>query len=210
MKQPAATPSHLHPWPSPSLARWKGGGRVQWRWPDRTRRPNSRCHRGEAAGRAAGPGVPAARLALLSLSLLPFHKLLTCTAACAAAAGLACWPLPLIVCAGSEDPRCPEGLGSPRPSIRAGSARAPHPPPASPPPTWTELGPEQAPASFWPQFLHLKNEWMEERDLGECSSLFHGILLTEHLLSTTGTGDRGLTANQTDLPSTLLTPTLQS
>lgn len=85
--------------------------------------PNSRCHRREAAGGAAGPGVRSRpprspSSPFLSSSFTNFSHI---PAACAPAAGLARRLLPCIVCAASDDPRRPEGLRSPE-------ARDPHAP----------------------------------------------------------------------------------
>lgn len=63
-----------------------------------------------------GQVFAAARLACLFLSF-PFTKFSHIPAACAAAVDSPVGRSPHIVCAGSEDPRCPEGLGTLEPSI---------------------------------------------------------------------------------------------
>lgn len=132
-----------YPLPPPSLAKLHLGelGResgVEWEMV-LIGQPNSRCHGGEAAGGAAWPGVRSRQPCLP----LPFSHLLSQTSHMY-------WPpaqllrdspvgrSPCIVCEDSEDPRCPEGPRSPRPSIHGGSARARSPPPPLGSPRRTE------------------------------------------------------------------------
>lgn len=78
----AAPRSHHHPWPSSTsgeMGRRKKGGMGDGQIGRPGPGPNSRCHRGQAAGGAAGPGVRSRPPPLPLLSLISFHKLLTCT-----------------------------------------------------------------------------------------------------------------------------------
>lgn len=80
MQKPAATQSHLHPWPGSTSER-RGGKEEGWngRWPDRTaRQPELKMpsRGGSWWGCQARCSQPPA---FLSLSLVSFHKLLTCT-----------------------------------------------------------------------------------------------------------------------------------
>ena len=64
-----------------------------------------------------GQVFAAAGLACLSLSLISFHKVLTCTHRLRSCCDSPVGRSPRIVCADSDDPRCPEGLRSLGPSI---------------------------------------------------------------------------------------------
>lgn len=143
------------------------------RWP-REKGPNSRCHRGEAAGGAAWPGVRSRPLACLSLSS-PFTKFSHVPAACAAAADSPVGRSPRIVCAGSDDPRCPEGLGSLEPSIP--SVRGRHAPePSLAPGVHAAAQVLAVRLQAGPQFPYLKNKWTQPRDPQEPSSIIHSFI----------------------------------
>lgn len=147
------------------------------RWPDRTASRTQDAIAGRQLARLPGQVFAAARLAFLSLSLISFHKLLTCTGRLRSCCGTRLSAARLALSARTQTIRDAQRDSGARGPASIGDWHVPGALPSSGVPTedrtqaLRQLGSRQAPDPTQPQFPHLKNEGTEPRELQELLSI---------------------------------------